>query len=167
MKINNLLLDEIETLGLEQNTAITFCLCFVFKEYGCLDKALESGLLNYEEEKLCRIRLTQYNPETDTLELKIPLFYNEDVVEGYDDYYAYLVKSNKITTKARLVSNDETRKNFYELQSMYKDFDLERFKKATESYYSNEQYVKNLPKFIAELGKTYYDSYKEENDYIL
>ena len=162
MRINPLLLDELEKLEIDKDRGLLFCLCF---EHGLLETALASELLDVDDITTMRVRLVTKDIMSNTPRLILPL-YAELEIEGYDLFY-HEVAVKVTNNKARLVNTDVTKREFQNLARSIDSFNIDTLIDVTIDYYNNEQYAKNLPTFLAELGRGFYNSYKKSKSKLI
>jgi hypothetical protein len=173
MRINPKLLELIESVFDnvdDQKCAITYAACI---ELDTLDTLYSWGVFkdNSDEHKF-RVALMERDIETDSLQvkykLKYPLWVNEVEEDLWDDFYKWLHVNPKLKSySAKLRTTPEAKKSFRELQ-LIKEFDLDRFKAATEQYYlETGEYSLALPKFLVELGRGKYEGFVKEKSNVL
>lgn len=161
-KLLEVIQDVFDTIE-DQKKAMLFCLA-IFSD--TVDVLYEWNIIqNVEEEHKFRIALMEKDVDGDSLQakysLRFPLFVNEVGQDYYNDFLSWLVKNPKLVShKGRFSNTNEGRLAFREL-SLIKDFDINRFKASTETYYNREgQYAKALPKFLTENAKGEYEGFK-------
>ena len=146
----------------DQKKAQLFCAAI---ELDCVDVLYDWGVMqNIEEEHKYRVALMERDIETDSLQVKyklrFPLFVTELGEDMWDEFYKWLHVNPKLKNySAKLRTTPDAKKAFEEIQSI-KNFDISRFKAATEQYYlETGEYSLALPKFLVELGRGKYEGF--------
>lgn len=160
--INEELIKKIKEDNLPVDKALLFCFAVEYQEYGILDVIFTTDIVDVSTEYLYRINMTRHNPETNLLELRIPLFKQESQKDDFDLFFRYLISDPSVVHNSRLFTDDkETRRAFHVVREKIPEFDLNRFAKASIQYYKAPEYCKGLRGYLDANAYAQYYSYRE------
>lgn len=171
MRINPKIVDLCEHYGINTADALLFCFAVQNQQYNLLDRLLEHGILD-ENENVFRIHLCQLDDDLN-LALRHPLYTVDEEALSYYSFCKLLADNYNMTVNDH-INNPRNFKVMDNAEEQYKalllsipDVDMHRLAKIVSEYYKRTEFCTAFSKFFGMTAKLEYESYHTESSGLL
>lgn len=165
MRINPKILEVCQEINTED--ALLFCFAVSQPQYDLLDRLLERGILD-ENEQVFRIKLCTLDDDGN-LTLRYPLYTTDVDVLSYEGFCHKLVKEYNMTVNGH-INNRKSFKVMDAAEEAYKglllsipDLDMDRLCRMVSNYYETTEFCTGFSKFFASGAKLEYETYQKSS----